>query len=342
MPISRNAISFRYGNNSRQTVNLRALRYFVAIADAGSLTAAAAVVSIAQPALSRQLRELEADLGLQLLHRTPRGIRLTSAGVTLYESARRMLDEAARVRQLLAGQDHAEQASVTLGASPTLSRVLLPGVFERCHHGLSGVRLVVREAFTPVLLDGLERGLIDIAIVTNPEPGRALALYPLLGEPFALITNSDWGLDPVVSLAQLAAIPLVMTNLHRRLVEQQLAPLGARLNLQAEIDSVDTIRELVLQGNWATVLPVSVFNEPHSARTVRLSEISGVQLSRLLVLATRIERTEQPHLWAMGGLVRAECDRLAAAGIFGFAPPPPQTGVAGKGGDPEKRAGAKA
>src|SRR5262245_20024779 len=99
-------------------MNLRALRYFVAIADAGSFTAAAAAVSVAQPALTRQLRELEADVGVQLLQRVPRGVRLTHAGVTLYESAQRMLAEAARVRQLLASRDRTAQTTVVLGASP--------------------------------------------------------------------------------------------------------------------------------------------------------------------------------------------------------------------------------
>ena len=93
-------------------MNLRALRYFVAIADAGSLTAAAAAISIAQPALTRQLRELEADLGVQLLHRTPRGVLLTQAGVTLYESAQRMLAEASRVREHLARRQDNSSATV--------------------------------------------------------------------------------------------------------------------------------------------------------------------------------------------------------------------------------------
>ena len=104
-------------------MNLRALRYFVAIADAGSLTAAAAALAVAQPALTRQLRELETDLGVQLLLRLPRGVRLTPAGVTLYESAQRMLAEAARVRQLLASRPADSPAAVVLGASPTLARV---------------------------------------------------------------------------------------------------------------------------------------------------------------------------------------------------------------------------
>ena len=230
-------------------MNLRAPRYFVAIADAGSLTAAAAAVSVAQPALTRQLRELEADLGVQLLLRLPRGVRLTPAGVTLYESAQRMLAEAARVRQLLASRSHTDQKSaVVLGASPTLTRVLLPGVFESCLGAVSGIQLRAREAFTPALLDWLERGVIDMAIVTNPEPGRPLSLYPLLGEPFALVSHPSLKIGPVVSVRQLANIPLLMTTLHHKLVDRQLLPLGARLRLLAEIDSVDSIRELVLRG----------------------------------------------------------------------------------------------
>ena len=297
-------------------MNLRTLRYFVAIADAGSFTAAATVVSIAQPALTRQLRDLEAELGVQLLQRSARGVRLTQEGATLYESARRMLAEAARVRQQLSSGG-ASESTVVLGVSPTLTRVLLPGVFERCHHGLAGVRLVVREAFTPQLLEGLERGLVDMAVVTNPEPNRILALQPLLAEPFALITPADRDVPSVVPLGPLARIPLLMTRLHRGIVERTLAPLGAHLNIQAEIDSVDAIRELVLQGRWATIMPVSVFKEQRGG-TVRLSEISGVQLHRMLVLATRIERAQSSAIAVVTDVVRAEAAKLMAEGVFSF------------------------
>jgi LysR family transcriptional regulator, nitrogen assimilation regulatory protein len=83
-------------------MNIKALRYFVAIADAGSFTAAALAIPIAQPALTRQIRDLEADLGVSLLLRLPRGVRLTQAGVTLYESANLILKEVERVREKLA------------------------------------------------------------------------------------------------------------------------------------------------------------------------------------------------------------------------------------------------
>ena len=300
-------------------MNLRALRYFVAIADAGSLTAAAAAVGVAQPALTRQLRELEADLGVQLLLRLPRGVRLTPAGVTLYESAQRLLAEAARVRQQLAQRQADPRPEVALGASPTLTRVLLPGLFESCLRAVSGIELRVREAFTPTLLDWLERGLIDMAIVTNPEPGRPLSLLPLLGEPFALVSHPALKIGPVVTVRQLAALPLLMTTLHRNLVDRQLRPLGARLTLQAEIDSVDAIRELVLRGPWATLMPISVFKEPATVRRVVISEISGVQLNRLLVLAARIDRAGSAPQQALQEIIEAEIARLTRTGLFSFS-----------------------
>ena len=300
-------------------MNLRALRYFVAIADAGSLTAAAAAISIAQPALTRQLRELEADLGVQLLQRTPRGVLLTQAGVTLYESAQRMLAEAARVRQQLANRQDTSTATVVLGASPTLARVLLPNLFESCQRSLAGVKLRAREAFTPALLDWLERGMVDMAIVTNPEAGRQLTLHPLLGEPLALVSHVSLKLDPVISISQLARIPLLMTSLHRSIVERQLLPVGGQLMVQSEIDSVDSIRELVQQGQWATIMPVSVFKEPRTAKTIQMSEISGVQLNRLLVLATRVERQDNSAQHVVREMIESEFARLSRQGVFSFA-----------------------
>lgn len=300
-------------------MHLRTLRYFVAVADAGSLTAAAAAIPIAQPALTRQMRDLEAELGAQLLQRLPRGVRLTQAGVTVYESAQRMLAEAASLAPKLARSQPATRATVVVGASPTLARLLLPGLFENCMRLLHHVTLRTREAFTPALLDWLERGVVDMAVVTNPDSGRALALQPLLAEPFALISHPSMRIGPVVMPHQLARIPLLMTSLHRGIVERQLLNLGKPLNVQAEVDSVDAIRELISRGRWATIMPVSVFKEggrlaPH----IVMSEISGVQLNRLLVLATRLDPQPSPALSLVKELLDAEFSRLSRQGAFSF------------------------
>lgn len=303
-------------------MNLRALRYFVAIADAGSLTAAAQAISIAQPALTRQLRELEQDLGVQLLQRTPRGVLLTQAGVTLYESAQRMLAEAALVRRQLASQPTVSGASVVLGVSPTLARVVLPGLLENFQRSRVDIQLRAREAFTPALLDWLERGMVDMAVVTNPDPGRMLALHALLGEPFALVSHRSRRIGPIVSIAQLARIPLFMTSLHRGIIERQLRPMRGKLDIQAEIDSVDSIREMVLRGSCATIMPVSVFKDRQSLRELAMSEISGVQLNRLLVLATRIDWRENPALPVVQEMLQAEFARLTRQGVFSLSAEP--------------------
>ncbi|WP_333845422.1 LysR family transcriptional regulator [Limnohabitans sp.] len=299
-------------------MNLRTLRYFIAIADAGSLTAAAVAIPIAQSALTRQMRELESEMGVALLQRMPRGVRLTQAGVTFYESAQRILAESVRLRQRLSHGQSPGQSKVTLGASPTLARVLLPGLLEKCFNTLETIELSAREAFTPALMDWLEKGVIDMAIVTNPGTGRALSLQPLLGEPFALVSHVTMRVGPVVSVNQLTRIPLLMTSLHRGIIDRQMLALGKQLNVQAEIDSVDSIRELLMRGRWATIMPVSVFKDIDLHPEIIMSEISGVQLNRLLVLATRLESSPNLALTLVRELVEAEFSRLMRQGVFSF------------------------
>jgi LysR family transcriptional regulator, nitrogen assimilation regulatory protein len=299
-------------------LNLKSLKYFVGVADAGSFTGASIALSIAQPALTRQVRELELDLGVELLQRLPRGVRLTAAGVTLYESSQKILAELDRVKLALAKRQIQGETTLTLGASPTLARVLLPSIFERCRKSVSGINLRAKEAFTPALLDWLEMGLVDMAIVTNPESGRPLTLAPLLGEPFALVSHVSLRIAPIVSIGKLARIPVLMTSLHRSLVERQLASLGGKLKVEAEIDSVDSIREIVLRGKWAAIMPISVFKHSNSTKTVVISEISGVQLNRLLMLATRNSPNDNPAIPAMRKLIELEFAKLAQQGVFSF------------------------
>ncbi len=302
-------------------MHLRTIQYFLAIADAGSFTAAAAAIPLAQPALTRQMRDLEKDMGVQLLQRMPRGVLLTPAGVTFYESAQRILNEASMLRQRLSHQKDKQNARIVLGVSPTLARVLLPGLLENCFNILDNVELRTREAFTPALMDWLEKGVIDMAIMTNPGPGRHLSYLPLLGEPFALVSNKSMRLGSVVSVNHLTRIPLLMTSLHRNLVEKQMQPLGMPLNVHSEIDSVDSIRELISRGPWATVMPVSVFKDLSGDTHITMSEISGIQLNRILVLATRMNTEISRELTLIQELVESEVSRLMRHGVFSFGAP---------------------
>src|SRR5690606_4346265 len=125
---------------------------------------------------------------------------------------------------------------------------------------------------------------------------------------FAVVSNVKLGLTPIIPLAQLAKIPVLVTSLHRRLVERQIAPLQGQLNIRAEIDSVDAVREMVISGAWATIMPISVFRGRYAHPDVRVSQVSGVQLSRQLVLAKRVEKNESPALELVQNLILAELD----------------------------------
>ncbi len=297
--------------------NLKALRYFVAVADAGSFTAAAAAIAIAQPALTRQIRELEESLGTQLLNRLPRGVRMTAAGVTLYESAQRILGEADRVSQNLRTGLSAV-ASVSLGVPPTLGRVLLPGLFESCQQLPGALPMRAREAFTPALLEWLERGIVDMAIVTNPPSGRKFSLRPLINEPFALVSTYKKGQPQSIRVEQLSERPVLMTSLHNGIVEQQLRALNINLKIEGIIDSVDAIRELVIKRGHSTIMPISVFKDDLDNRTIHITQISGVQLSRTLVLAQRRERDKAVDYGIVEQLIESEFSRLERQGAFGL------------------------
>src|SRR3546814_8472307 len=109
-----------------------------------------------------------------------------------------------------------------------------------------------------------------------------------------------------------------MTSLNLSIFERKMLAIGKQLKLHAEIDSGDASRDLVLRGKWTTIMPVSVFKEMQAPERVVLSEISGVQLNRLLVLATRSEPETQPAQTVVHDLLEAEFSRLVRLGMFSF------------------------
>src|SRR5258708_36052365 len=136
-------------------MELQQLRYFVAVADRGRFTAAAEELHVAQPSVSKQVRKLEAELGAVLLERRKAGIALTDAGEILLPWARRVLADVDGARSEVAGLASVERGRLSLGATPSLSTVLLPRVLATFHASHPGVTLSVIEARPPYLVDRL-------------------------------------------------------------------------------------------------------------------------------------------------------------------------------------------
>jgi LysR family nitrogen assimilation transcriptional regulator len=286
-------------------MELRSIEYFVQVADEGSITRTADKLGIAQPALTRRIKQLEDELGTPLLTRLARGVRLTGAGRDFLEHARKVLLEVARAKHHVRGNARAVRGRVVIGTSPTLAPLLLPGCVARARQQCPAVTLKLVEGFSPQLLDSLLAGRLDLALMTNPPRSPALALTP----PQAR------GTRPAYSLAELSRTPLILTVGIRAIVEEQLAAFGAALRIEAEVDSVEAIRRLLLSGVGTTIMPVSAFHDEIVARRVAAHPVEGANLHRILVLARQIE-VASAAVGAIERIVRGEMTGLLQAGLF--------------------------
>jgi LysR family nitrogen assimilation transcriptional regulator len=302
-------------------MELRSLHYFLQIADEGSITRAADKLGVAQPALTRRIKQLESELGAQLLIRLPRGVRLTSSGRDFLEHARKVILAVGHAKDHVRGNTRAVQGRVVgrvvIGTSPTLAPLLLPGCVARARQQCPGVSLKLVEGFSPQLLDSLFSGKLDLAVMTNPPRSPALALTPLISEPLLVISPPQArGTRPAYSLAELSRTPLILTGGIRALVEEQLAAFGTALKIEAEVDSVEAIRRLLLSGVGATIMPVSAFHDEIVARRLAAHPVEGANLHRILVLARQAEETSSAAVGAIERVVRGEMAALLQAGLF--------------------------
>jgi LysR family nitrogen assimilation transcriptional regulator len=309
-------------------MELRSIEYFVQIADEGSITRAADKLGIAQPALTRRIKQLEEELGAPLLMRLPRGVRLTSAGRDFLEHARKVLLEVSRARDQVRGNARAVRGRVVVGTSPTLAPILLPGCVARARHVLPGVSLKLVEGFSPQLLDALLAGRLDLAVMTNPPRSPALTLTPLISEPLVVVSPPQArGTRAAYSLAELSRTPLILTDGLRAVAEEQLAAFGVSLRIEAEVDSVEAIRRLLLSGVGVTLMPVSAFHAEIAARRLAAQPVEGANLHRILVLARPVAESRPGAAAEVERIVRGEMTALLQAGLFKLPAPRPRRPV---------------
>jgi DNA-binding transcriptional LysR family regulator len=304
-------------------MDLRSIRYFVQIADLGSISRAADHLGVAQPALSRHVKGIEDELGMPLLVRLPRGVRLTAPGRQFLEHCRRILRELARAREELRSDDRAPKGKVILGVSPTIGSLLVPGIIERVRRQSPDVSIKVVEAFSPQLYDALLAGKVDVAVLTNPAPSRSVKYSPLVSEPLVVLTPPQQrGTHRYYTLAELARTPIIITSGIRAVIEEQIGRHGGRLNVEAEVDAVEAIRGMLLRGIGTTVMPVSTFHDDIRAGRIAAFPITDASLHRILVLAHLAEGGMSAAAEEVSQLLAAEVDALRERGVFNVAAAP--------------------
>jgi LysR family nitrogen assimilation transcriptional regulator len=279
-------------------MDLRQLHYFCQIAQSGSVSRASGVLHVAQPALSRQMQALEAELGTALFIRTGRGVLLTSAGRALLTEARQMLDEADRVSRHIRTFGTRISGEATIGLSPTIGRLLTLPLCQCVRSDYPGLTLRIAEAFSGTLLEWLQSGRIDAAILYHQPPAGGIRAEVVGHEPLSIIAGARFAPFPAGSVQPIAALagqPLILpTPQHglRRMVDDHAAMNGTKLDVMFEFDSLAATIAIVQQENVLTILPESAVQAELSAGTLQAWRIGKPALARPLVIATAAQRAD--------------------------------------------------
>ena len=274
-------------------MELQQLRYFVAVAATGKFTGAARDLHVAQPSISKQVRKLEDELGAALLERRRTGVVLTDAGAILLPWAKRMLADLDGARSEVAGLATLERGRLSVGATPSLSTVLLPRVLASFHTEHPGITLSVVEAGSRDLVDRLAAGELDLALVILPLPREELfETTPLIREELVLAVAKDHPLArrKTVKVGELRGVPLVMFREGYDLRSATITACeqaGFHPTFAIEGAEMDGVLRMAAAGVGVAVVPRMVVERGGPLVAVRLSQPT---LSRSVGVAFRRDR----------------------------------------------------
>jgi DNA-binding transcriptional LysR family regulator len=243
-------------------VELRHLRYFIAVAEELSFRSAANRLHISQPPLSVQIRQLEKELGTDLFVRTGRNIRLTQAGRVFLEHARQSLTHVNRSVVLAREAAHGDVGHLSIGCGTAAEFRVFPTLIPAFKKKWPKVRLTFHNLRTPGQIEKLQRGELDVAFAWLPVSSGEFETHALLEEPFVAILCAKHPLANIarISIKDLSKEPLVMfpqsldPELFHR-VEQLFLEAGAVINVAYELESLVSVLNFVAMGIGCSILP---------------------------------------------------------------------------------------
>ena len=257
-------------------MDLRALRYFIAVVEVGSLSRAAHSLYVAQPALTAQIKKLEAELGAQLLERSHAGVTPTPAGTQLYQDARRLLSDAEAMGERIRRLPQGPEGSVTIAVPFLLTTLLLRPVIAQLSQTHPRIRVFVLDGLSLTVQKAVLERRADIGIVVDTPALPGLDCRPMAQEDI-LLTGLDRGAAvvpllqgdpggglPSLAFAHASRLPLVLQSRRfaiRQSVEAAAEQRGLRLNIVHEHDSARVIRSLYHCGAGFTFSPACTLAE---------------------------------------------------------------------------------
>lgn len=274
-------------------MNLRDLRYFVALADHKHFGRAAEACFVSQPTLSTQVRKLEEELGVTLVERAPRQAMLTPAGRDIAERARRIVADVEQMKESARRSQDPEAGTIRLGVFPTLGPYLLPHVVPRIRARFPRLELLLVEEKSDVLLSRLREGKLDAGLLALPIHDEQLHTEFLFEEPFLLAVPEHHPLAKRDSLAlkELADQRLLLLEDGHCMRDQALDVCqmsGASEKSGFQATSLETLRQMVAADVGVTLLPTLAIKPPVArSETIHLLGFHDSQPSRRIALVWR-------------------------------------------------------
>ena len=296
-------------------MELRQLRYLVALAEELNFTRAAANEHVAQPALSQQIRRLEQELGLALVERTTRHVALTEAGQFLVVRARRILAELEAIRSEMESMRGVDTGHVMIGAMHTMGPIDLSLALALFHERHPGVGLTVREASSEELAEMLRIDELDLAFlsVTERVESHGLGLHQLVSEELvALLPPGHRLAGRPVRMTDLAEEQFISFRPGARLRELLFAAgreAGFEPHVTLESNESRRVRRLVARGLGVAILPQSDAEDPSDDVAAAVSPLVEPVLRRDITLAWRAGRRHAPAAAAFLELARETFER---------------------------------
>jgi LysR family transcriptional regulator, nitrogen assimilation regulatory protein len=295
------------------------LKYFLRIAEEGSITRAAGLLGIAQPALSRQLQLLEEDLGVALFRRTRRGVELTEAGERLRASTAGPLRQLELAVQYVGSPVARLERNILLGIPETTVDVLAAPMISSLTTVFPRAAFSVTAGSTDQMVEAMLKGSVDVALI-NPVPDERVFYRQLLTEDLVLVGGPQSGLETSrpFTFTEAVALPLVIPRSHFGIgyaLENAALRRKVTISYRTITDSLQVAKTLIEAGQVYGVLPVSACRRELDDERLRFAWICEPQLTQQLGVAATAQLELPSELTAkLGDVIRAEVAALIKSG----------------------------
>ncbi len=295
------------------SLTLRQLRYFQALAQHGHFGRAADACAISQPALSMQIRDLEETLGTELFERGARHVRLTAFGEAMAGRVRDILRAVDDLGELVRASGQDLVGRLRIGVIPTVAPYLLPTMIGHLQRHNAGIDIQVRESLTERLLQELADGRLDAALVALPVSDPALAEVPLFAETFVLVRPAADAGKPAPDRERLREMRLLLLEEGHCFRDQALSFCNMGTTAPRDLlygSSLSTLVQMVAAGLGVTLIPeIAVAVEARSA-AVSIARFEGLQPTRTIAMVWRRASPLHEKLMRISRIVRESADEV--------------------------------